>query len=315
MRPAAAIVLAALAVGACERPAGETPGPALRPEPVVVYASYEDETYLPSLLEDFTRETGIPVTVRHRPEYQIVGEVIANKGAPPADLLLARSVHGAWRAADEGALRPLQSPQVTRSVPGWLRDPDDYWTAIGFSPVRVVCNADRRTDCDAVEAYEDLGKPEFEARLCLSSASIAVNRTLIAGLIADHGLRPAELMVRGWIANLALPPFESEAALLQAVEAGTCGLGVASGFAFRDFNRPAVAATWPQPGYFDVVAVGINRHARSPDAARRLAEWLVGAGVPAAGRPFPPADGMRNAAVFGFHEADAIKLAERARWY
>ena len=332
MRRAAAIALAALAVGACERPAGETPGPASRPEPVVVYASYEDENYLPSLFTDFTRDTGIPVTVRHRPEYQIVGEVIANKGAPPADLLLTRSVHGAWRAADEGALRPLQSTEIGGVVPAWLRDPDGYWTAIGFGSVDVVCNAEHQEDCAAVEAYEDLGKPEFEARLCLSSASIAVNRTLIAGLIADHGLRPAELIVRGWVANLALPPFDSEAALLQAVEEGTCGLAVVSSLAFHDFGRPTVAATWPQPGYFDVVAVGINRHARSPDAARCLAEWLAGPSaqeaqfaaiglfpanpsVPAAGFSFTPSNERRNAAVFGFYEADAIKLAERARWH
>jgi iron(III) transport system substrate-binding protein len=331
MKRIAAVALAALAAAACERPVGETAEPVSRPEPVVVYASYDDENYLPSLFADFTRETGIPVTVRHRPEYQVVGEVIANKGSPPADLLLTRSVHGAWRAADEGALRPLQSPQVSRTVPGWLHDPDDYWTAIGFSPVSVVCNADRQADCDAVEAYPDLANPGFEKRLCLSTSSLAVNRTLIAGLIADHGLRPAELIVRGWIANLALPPFDSEAALLQAVEAGSCGVGVVSGVALHGFNRPTVAVTWPQPGYFDVVAVGISRHARSPDSARRLVEWLVGAaaqaaqfdatgqrpvdaGVPAAGLPFPPSDSTRNAAVFGLHETDATGLAERARW-
>ena len=331
MRRIAAIALVALAASSCERPTGETPEPASRPEPVVVYASYDDENYLPSLFADFTRETGIPVTVRHRPEYRIVGEVIANKGAPPADLLLTRSVHGAWRAADEGALRPLQLPEVTRGVPGWLRDPDDYWTAIGFSPVSVVCNAKRQADCDAVEAYPDLGNPGFEERLCLSASSLAVNRTLIAGLIADHDLRPAELIVRGWITNLALPPFDSEAALLQAIEAGSCGLGVVSGLAVHDFNRPTVAASWPQRGYFDVVAVGINRHARSPDAARRLVEWLLGAAaqaaqldaiglqpvdarVPAAGSPLPSSERTRNAAVFGLHGTGADDLAERARW-
>ena len=40
----------------------------------------------------------------------------------------------------------------------------------------------------------------------------------------------------------------------------------------------------------------------------------VDAGVPAAGLPFPALDGMRNASVFGLYEADATKLAERARW-
>jgi iron(III) transport system substrate-binding protein len=328
----AAIGFAALALAACERPAEEAPSPAVRPEPVVVYASFEDENYLPSLFAGFTRQTGIPVTVRHRPEHQIVGEVIANKGSPPADLLLTRSVHGIWRAADEGALRPLQSQAIARTVPGWLRDPDGYWAAIGFSPIHVSCSGERQEDCDAVEAYEDLGKPEFSGQLCLSASSLAVNRTLVAALIADHGVRPAELIVRGWIANLALPPFDSEVALLQAVEAGTCRLAVVSSLAFHNFDRPTVAASWPQPGYFDVVAVGVNRHARSPDAAGRLAEWLGGAGAMAAqfdaiglrpvdagvsadGLPFPTSEKMRSANVFGLHEAEAIKLAERARWY
>lgn len=330
MRKLAAIAIAALVLGACERPAEKTAGPAARPEPVVVYASFEDESHLPSLFADFTSETGIPVTARHRPEHQIVGEVIANKGSPPADLLLTRSVHGIWRAADEGALRPLQSQGVADVVPGWLRDPDDYWTAIGFSPVHVACSEERQADCDAIEAWEDLATPEFRGRLCLSAASLAVNRTLIAGLIADHGLRPAELIVRGWIANLALPPFESESELLRAVEEGTCGPAVVSGLAFHDFGRSTVAATSPLPGYFDVVAVGVNRHARSPDAARRLAEWLAGPlaqealaeliGLGPANdslppHPFPAPDKRRNAAVFGLYEADAARLAERARWY
>lgn len=332
MRRVVAFTIAALALGACERTAEETPEPAPRPEPVVVYASFEDENYLPSLFADFTDETGIPVTVRHRPEHQIVGEVIANKGSPPADLLLTRSVHGAWRAADEGALRPLQSTEINNIVPAWLRDPDGYWTAIGFGSIDVVCSAEPQADCTAVEAYEDLGKPEFEGRLCLSASALAVNRTLIAGLIADHGLRPAELIVRGWVANLALPPFDSETALLQAIEEGTCGLAVVSSLAFNDFNRPTLAAYSPRPGYFDVIAVGVNRHARSPDAARRLAEWLAGAhaqaaqfaaidllpvnpSVPADGLGFPSSNSRHNAAVFGLHETDAVKLAQRARWY
>ncbi len=329
----AACLLPALVLCACERPAPQAGAPTTaRPEPVVVYASSEDENYLPSLFAAFTRETGIPVTVRHRPEQQIVDEVIGKRGSPPADVLLTQSVHGIWRAAEEGALRPLQSQKVLARVPGWLRDADGYWTAIGFSPLRVLCNADRAENCDGVAAYADLGKPEFQGRLCLSASTLAVNRTLVAGLIADHGLRPAELIVRGWIANLALPPFESEAALLQALEAGGCGLAVASSLAFNRFNPATVAAIWPQPGYFDVVAAGINRHARSPEAARRLVEWLgsaeamaaqfdaiglrpVTADASAAGLPFPAPDEMRNANVFGFHEADAIKLAERARWY
>ncbi len=326
-----ALLAAAVVLCGCE-PAPEVPAePTSRPEPIVVYASYVDENYLPSLFAEFTRTTGIPVTVRHRPEPQIVSEVIEKRGSPPADVLLTRSVHGIWQAAEEGALLPLQSDSVTQFVPDSLRDPDGYWTAIGFSPIYLVCNADSQVDCDVVAKYENLGEPDFLSRLCLSSSSLAVNRTLIANLIADHGVRPAEIIVRGWIANLALPPYESEQELLQAIEDGTCAVGVVSRLALHRFRRPTVAAIWPQPGYSDVEAVGIGRHARSPDTARQLVEWLIGTKAQVAhakGSGLYPANseaqeganrGMvasleRNVGIAGFNEVDAVKLAERASY-
>ena len=51
----AACLLASLALCACEQPVPDSRAPATRPEPVVVYASYEDENYLPSLFAGFTR--------------------------------------------------------------------------------------------------------------------------------------------------------------------------------------------------------------------------------------------------------------------
>jgi iron(III) transport system substrate-binding protein len=327
----AACLLPALVLCACERPAPKAGAPTVRPEPVVVYAPYEDENYLPSLFTAFTRATGIPVTVRHRPEEQIVSEVIEKRGSPPADVLLTRSVHGIWRAAEEGALRPLQSAAVPGIVPDWLRDPDGYWTATGFDTIDVVCNAESQRDCNSVSAYEDLSEPALKGRLCLSTSSNAVNRALIASLIADHGTRPVEILVRGLVKNLALPPFETERALLQAVEAGTCPLAVVSGLAVHAFGRPTIAATWPQPGYFEVVAVGVGRHARSPDAARSLVEWLLGdhaqaaqfdaiglrptnPAVPAASFDFPAPAGKLDATLLGLYQVEAVRLAERARW-
>ena len=100
----------------------------------------------------------------------------------------------------------------------------------------------------------------------------------------------------------------------------------------RETCGATVAAKWPRPGYFDVIAVGVNRHARSPDAARRLAEWLVDGdaqaaqftaiglrpanpAVPGESKGLPAPARKHNAGVFGYFETEAIKLAERARWY
>jgi len=130
-----------VAAGCGERePAVEQVGPRVQPhpEPVVVYASYADEAYLPALFAGFTRETGTRVTVRHADAMAIVDKVIENRGSPPADLLLTANVNGVWRAADEGALRPLGSDVVQQRVPAQLREPDGYWTAVSFRTAQIV---------------------------------------------------------------------------------------------------------------------------------------------------------------------------------
>ena len=193
MKQVVALACLALLVVACGKaPENEDAAP-VRHEPVVVYASYDNEDYLPGLFESFTAKTGIPVTVRHRREEQIVAEVIENSASPPADVLMTRSVHGMWLAADEGALRPLQREVPTEAVAEWLRDPDGYWVATGFTPIGIMIDPDR-ADVDAISGYEDLASPEFESKLCLSSAA---ERTSPSGVVVTNSVVGASLSYTG----------------------------------------------------------------------------------------------------------------------
>ena len=97
---AGSIAAMTLLLVSCE-PTATTPVSRSTSNPVVVYASYEDEGYLPDLFSVFTEATGIRIVVKHTKS--AVDEVIANHGSPSADVLLTREVVGVWRAADEGA--------------------------------------------------------------------------------------------------------------------------------------------------------------------------------------------------------------------
>lgn len=313
MRTAAhLLVLAAAVLGACGRePEAPQAGP--RPEPIVIYAAHGSSTYPPELLANFTRETGIRVTVRNGTPAEIVANVIADRGSPPADVLLTSDVVGIARAADEGALRPLRGGSLVEilaeRVPPQLRDPDGFWVA---ARVRIAAIAydSRVVDPVDLEGYAGLADERFRGRLCLSSATLPVNRTLIAMLIDELGVRPAEIVVRGWVANLALPVFDNESELLAAIEDGRCQLGIASMPAAAG-SAGGGAVRWfePQPAYADIDGLGIARHAREPDAAMRLVEWLLEAqdNYADASRI-----GERNIGVAAWHAADADKLVERA---
>ncbi len=304
----------------------------LHPEPVVVYASYDDETYLSTLFAGFTKQTGIRVTVRHADTSTIVGDVIADRGSPRADLLLTSTANGVWRAAEEGALRPVGSEAVKELVPGQFRDPDNYWTAVTLRSTRIVFDT-QATSSSEFRRYEDLGNPAFTKKLCLTSSKLAANRSLIGMLIKNHGVRPAEIIVRGWIRNLALPPFESEAELMRAIDAGSCSIGIVSNTGTRlllaDISGRQISMSTPEPVHVVTEAIGINRHAHEPEAAQQLLEWLLSAAVQdqhadaTATRPvvwnaagiansWAQQMGENHVASFVRLDEDAVKLAERA---
>ena len=286
-------------------------------ESIVVFAAYEDSGYLPTLFNEFTQETGIVVIVRNGEIPGIVDDVIRNDTDPVADVLITPSVYDAWRVAEEGELRPNYSELVSSNVPEWLRDPDKYWLALGYRQAEIIYNADQ-FDAAEIASYEDLAQEFDRRKLCLSSSSLAINRTVIAMLMRKLGRREAELAVRGWVANFAQPPLGTEAELVQAIARGECGVGIASSGAAAGTRLQVVV---PVEAYVDIEAIGVTRHAASPDAAIRLIDWLVSpeqqkSHAEQTGLIAVAGDGpdRANVVLAAAGAVEANKLAERARY-
>ena len=325
----------ALALGACS---GEDDSAAADrpPKSVVVYAAYREAGELDNLFARFTAVTGINVIVRRGDAETVVDDVIENRVSPAADLLLTDSVVGVSRAADEGALRPLNSQRVSDAVADWLRDPDGFWYARGYRTTVIIFDSAMFAAAEFAD-YAVLAEPRFRSQLCLSSFGHSSNRAVVATLIDKYRVRPAEIIVRGWLRNLAVPILESEQELLEAISAGNCSVAIASStiVASRaESLSPGVATVTPADASIDIDAVGIARHARNPEGALVLAEWLllppvqarqaetlraypVSASVRAPALPDTrPAhsDARENVVRVARQQSEASKLAERARY-
>lgn len=306
--PLALLIL--LCSAACDRDDG-TDEPV--PPPVSVYVSYQELPELDALFSRFTQDTGARVSIKTGEPELIVDAVIGNNGSPPADLLLADDVSRIWRAAEEGGLRAMRSDVVDAAVAPRLRDPDHLWFGVGFRAAAIAVDA-QVLDPGTVTEYAALAEDRVNGRLCLSSSSLPVNRSLMAMLIADLGVRPTEILVRRWKANLSIPVLQSETALLEAMEAGRCQVGVVSSTAFESHVRAnkssALRLAELNEVHINVEAAGVARHARNPEGAQRLIEWLI--------TQTPLGDGdldgvsNRNVGIAGWHNEDAVKLAERA---
>jgi iron(III) transport system substrate-binding protein len=305
----------------CEPSTTPTNGRVLA-EPVVVYATY-GETYLPEFFEAFTESSGIRVVVRNADE--VVDDVIANRGSPPADVLLTDDVTGIWRAADVGALRPVALSESQDLLPEWLRDPDGYWVAVGFR-TSVLAYDSRVSGFEAPTSYKDLADERYRGQLCLSSSSGSANRTVIAMLISEMGVRPAEIVVRGWMANLAMPVYDSEDELLEALRSTYCQMGIVSSnnIALTEDDAEAIVPRAAFPVLFaNIEGAGVARHARNPDAAAALIEWMLSAEAQSSHSQHTfsysvlesdaHADVSReNVSTTGWQDSDAARLAQRA---
>ncbi len=342
MKRAAGVLLLVL-LAACGGETPDAPEPATEETtadpraPVVVYASYEDGNYLPQLFQAFTEETGIRVNVRTREQSINVGDVIANRGSPPADVLIVDGVHELWRASDEGALRPLAIEGLETLVDPRFRDPDGQWVATSIRAATIVFDP-AVIDPSGISTYEDLGDEALQGKLCLSSSALPTNRALIAMLIDQLGVRPAELAVRYWVRNLAVPPFEGDDRLLDALEAGTCGIGIVSSQAayarLDGVETPGWMVHFTDSLYANVEGAAVVRHAHQPEHAHRLVEWLLQVSQQqrhAVGTMTIPANRAaavemswareqldaitdREVSVAGWRDEEAILLAERARY-
>jgi iron(III) transport system substrate-binding protein len=311
------ILLVGLVLTGCTQESDRPEAPLPEAQSVVVFAAYEDKTYLPSLFNEFTQETGIVVIVRNGEVPGIIDDVIGSSSEPLADVLITPSANGVWRVAEEGELRPNYSAVVASNVPPWLKDSDNYWLALSYRQAVIVYDA-AQFDAAELSTYEDLSTENFRRKLCLSSSDLDINRTVIAMLIQKLGKRNAELAVRGWVANLAQPPFASEASLVQAIARGECAVGIVASGASAGTSLQIHS---PDPTYVAIEAVGVTRHARNPDAAVQLIDWMMSAGVQqqhaeqtGAFPVLPDAMGSHSVMQAAAGNAEATKLAERARY-
>ena len=198
-----------------------------------------------------------------------------------ADLVLFDSVADAWDDAETDGLRPVYSDVLSANVVPALRDSESRWAALSTRARIVVYHEPSVStgDLASISGYGSLGDERWRGRLCLSLSRQGGNRLLIAFLIRELGVREAELVVRRWRGNLAGSFLADDDALLAAVAAGDCVIGIAD--SNRVFAAPAtsdIRAKWfdtPEATLFDASVAGVSRHSADADAAQALLEWLT----------------------------------------
>ena len=287
-----------------------------------------------TVLDAYTSDTGISVVLTTESGRSLIDRLSAEKHRATADLVILDSIGRLWMAVEKDIFRPSRSEILETSIPNDLRDPDNLWFALLVFG-RIIAYDNRETEAELLTNYVALGDEEWRGHLCLSSASDIDNQSHVAMMIADHGVSTAELNVRAWIANLAIPIVADDATLLRAIDEGRCRVGVVDSNSLNQFrlDEPNSSVEWFIPPaseggtYINIVGAAVTRHANNPAGALQLLEWLVsrdGQHLLSGQDLEVPASYLEDSSVLqtsardlaraSYHFEEAVQLMERAHY-
>ena len=318
-------------------------GPA---QEVNVYSGRKEALIKP-LFDEYTKESGIRVNLVTGKADALIKRLELEGENSPADLLLTVDAGRLHRAKELGLLRAITSVKLDEAVPENYRDPQGYWYGLSIR-ARVIVHS--RTEIKPVQlsTYEALTDPAWHNQLCVRSSSNIYNQSLVASMLAHHGLEETESWIKGLVGNFARDPKGGDRDQIKAVAAGQCNLALvntyylagmlSSGIDAEVDAAEQVALFWPnQDGrgaHVNVSGAGVTRSARNKTAAVQLLEYLVSIQAQEwygkTNREFPVQDGVAgdsilqswgefkadnlNLAILGENNQAAVRAMDRAGW-
>ncbi len=296
------------------------------PVTLTLYSSRKAHLIEP-VLELYTKQTGIQFNLHTGKPGPMLERLAAAGRNGGADILLTVDAGNLWHAAERGLLVPVASEALAKAIPAALRDPENRW--FGFSKrARTLAYNTEKVSPDQLSSYEDLADPKWRGRLCLRTSKKVYNQSLVAALIAHHGVEAAEKIVEGWVVNLAAAPFSNDTKALQAIAMGRCDVTIVNSYYYGRLIRKEpdlkLALFWPNQGsqgvHVNISGGGLLKVSKHPGEAQAFLEWLA---QPEAqglfselNLEYPVREDVSPAPevqAWGKFQADSLNLAEAGR--
>ncbi|WP_025130931.1 extracellular solute-binding protein [Pseudomonas sp. PH1b] len=315
-------------------------GTAYAADEVVVYSSRIDELIKP-VFDAYTQKTGVKIKFITDKEAPLMQRIKAEGENATADLLLTVDAGNLWQAEQMGILQPFTSKVIDSNIPLQYRSSNHAWTGLSLRARTLAYSTDRVKPSE-LTTYEALADKQWEGRLCLRTAKKVYNQSLTATLIETHGAEKTEEIIKGWVNNLSTDVFSDDIAVLDAINAGQCDVGIVNTYYYGRLHKQkpnlAVKLFWPNQGdrgvHVNLSGIGLTRHAPHPEAAKALVEWMT---TPEAqkifadvNQEFPANPAVAPSAevaswgkfvadtlpveIAGKRQAEAIRLMDRAGW-
>ena len=278
------------------------------------------------LYRQFTARTGIKVNLLEAKDDALIERLKSEGTNSPADVLVLVDAARLDFATDQGLFQPSRSAALQRDVPANLRDSRGRWYGL-TRRVRTVIVNPKLVNPATIRTYADLAGPALKGKLCLRERKSPYNQSLVSSQMILRGDAATRSWIRGMVANISQPFFTSDTPLARAVAKGDCGVGVVnsyyvarmvSGDSGSADKRLAeqLRVVYVNPSHVNISGAGVTRHARNPQGAIKLIEFLAsptgGRGYAEANNEYPLKGFGDNPILKGFgpFKADGVSIEQ-----
>lgn len=255
-------------------------------EELNVYSARK-EAYIKPLLDQFAAEQNVTVNLVTSKADALIQRLINEGENTPADILITVDAGRLHRAKAAGVLQAINNDTILQSVPAQYRDPQGYWLGLSVRARTIVFHNEKVTP-DQLSSYEDLSASQWRERICIRSSNNIYNQSLVASLIAHHGVDATQQWAEEFVKNFARKPQGGDRDQIKAVAAGQCDLAVVNTYYLGKMltgseEEQAAAAKvslfWPNQNdrgvHVNISGIGITAHAKHTELATKLIEFLL----------------------------------------
>lgn len=248
---------------------------------LVVYSSRQDHLIKP-VFDMYTEKTGVQINFITDREAPLMARLRAEGANTPADMFMTVDAGNLWQAEEQDLFREVKSETIEQNIPAHLRSSNDKWTGLSLR-ARTIAYSTERVKPEELSTYEALADDSWKGRVCLRTAKKVYNQSLVATMLESIGEEKTTEVIQGWLANLATPVFADDTALLKAIDAGQCDVGIVNSYYFGRLHKAEpdvkVKLFWPNQEdrgvHVNISGAGVTKHAKQPEEAIKLLEWMT----------------------------------------
>lgn len=246
---------------------------------LIVYSG-RGERLIKPVLDEFTKRTGIKITLHSAGTVELLNKLLAEGDRSPADIYLTVDAGTLERARTAGLLQPVRSEIIETNIPPAMRAPDNSWVGLSLR-MRIIAYNPQKVKPAEVKTFESLTDPKFKGRLGIRTGSNVYPQSHTAMMIAEKGEAETEKFLRGILANAGDKIYPSDSRAVEAVAKGEVDAVIVNHYYVYGHLRKnpddgkILAFVAPPKSAYNVSGGGILKTGRNKEAAQKLMEFMA----------------------------------------